>query len=66
MENFNRETTSKSNYKPIDLKKSKDLNNLKTNSSSFSGFMLAAPYIKDSFLSTYERAFMCNDFKNSK
>lgn len=64
--NFNRETTSKSNYKPIDLKKSKDLNNLKLNSSIFSGFMLAAPYIKDSFISSYERAFMCNDFKNSK
>jgi len=57
------QTTSGEFYKPIDLKKSKDLNNIKTTYSVFPGFMVSAPYSKDSFMSTYERAFMNNNFK---
>lgn len=57
-------TTSNEFYKPIDLQKSKDLNNVRTQYSGFPGFMLSAPYTKDSFMSSYERAFMNNNFKS--
>jgi len=57
-------TTSNEFYKPIDLKKSKDLNNIRTNYSGFPGFMHSAPYTKESLMSTYERDFMNNNFKS--
>lgn len=58
-------TTSNEFYKPIDLKKSKDLNNIRTHFAGFPGFTHLAPYTKDSFMSSYERAFMNNNFKSN-
>jgi len=57
-------TTSNEFYKPIDLQKSKDMNNNRTQYSAFPGMILSAPYTKDSFMSSYERAFMNNNFKS--
>ncbi len=57
-------TTSNEYFKPIDLKKSKDMNNIRTQFSVFPRTMVSAPYTKDSFMSSYERAFMNNNFKS--
>jgi hypothetical protein len=57
-------TTCNEFYKPIDLQKSKDLNFIRTEHSGFPGLMVSAPYTKDSFMSSYERAFMYNNFKS--
>lgn len=57
-------TTSNEFYRPIDLQKSKDMNNTRTQFSALPGLMLSAPYTKDSFMSSYKRAFMNNNFKS--
>ncbi len=57
-------TTSGEFYKPIDYQKANDMNNLKLHYLPYVGNITTGPYIKDSFMSSYERAFMNNNFKN--
>lgn len=53
-------TSTGNTYKPLDYKMAKDLNSVMKNSNNLPS-MKTAPFSKDSFLSTYEKAFMDND-----
>jgi hypothetical protein len=55
------ETTNKQTYMPIDYKNYKELNVKVVNVSKRPSSIVPAPYSKDSFLSSYERAFMYNN-----
>jgi len=57
------QTTNGECYKPIDLKKAKALNNIKSTYAGFPGSIATGSFSKDSFMSSYERAFMNNNFK---
>jgi len=57
------ETTSKQTYKPIDYKQYSELNNGGVRMSKRPSSIVTAPYSKDSFLSSYEKAFMYNNLK---
>ncbi len=57
------ETTAKNSYKPINYEMSKELNKKVINISKRPSSIVPAPYSKDSFLSSYEKAFMYNNFK---
>lgn len=58
------ESTTKQAYKPIDYKNYNKLNNKSVNVSKRPSSIVPAPYSKDSFLSSYERAFMYNNLRN--
>ena len=58
---FINETTTKNSYMPIDYKRFVGLNKgMVLSSRSFSS-LVSAPYSRDSFLSSYQRAFMHNN-----
>jgi hypothetical protein len=57
------ETTSNHTYKQIDYKKYNRLNEKEINMFKRPASILFAPFTKDSFLSSYEKAFMYNNFK---
>lgn len=59
-------TTSHDNYQPINMEKSKDWNNLKPRNGGYPEVNVSAPFAKDSFVSSYKRAFMGNNFLNSR
>ena len=56
------ETTNKETFKPIDYNKVKDFNGY--SDLKHKSLVLTAPYCKDSFLSSYEKAFMFHSSKN--
>jgi len=60
---LNNETTSKVAYMPIDYCKFKQLNKSEDKPGKRPSSIIPAPYSKDSFLSSYERAFMHNYIK---
>jgi hypothetical protein len=61
-----KETTTKETYKPIDFKHYNDLNGSVVLVSKRPSSIVSAPYSKDSFLSSYERAFMYNNLMSKK
>lgn len=58
------DTTTKLSYLPIDFSQFTSLNNGAVKASKRSSSLVSAPYSRDSFLSSYERAFMYNDLKS--
>lgn len=61
--NFLNETTTKQTYRPINFKSYNDLNSSIQAIPRRPASLISAPYSKDSFLSSYERAFMYNNIK---
>lgn len=55
------ETTTKETYKLIDYQRHSDLNSNNVKFGRRPSSIVSAPYCKDSFLSSYERAFMYNN-----
>lgn len=53
-------TSTGDTYRPLDYKMVKDLNSLKSARDNAPANLRTAPFSKDSFLSTYEKAFMGN------
>jgi len=58
------ETTTNQSYKPIDYTNFNQLNRQEVNVSKRPSSIVPAPYSKDSFLSSYEKAFMYNNLRN--
>lgn len=58
--NFLTYTSTGNTYRPVDYKMARDLNNMKSNFVNEPANLRTAPFSKDSFLSSYEKAFMGN------
>jgi hypothetical protein len=61
-----KESISRENYRPVDFKNYKKINNYSLMQIKRPTSIIPAPYSKDSFLSSYERAFMLNNLNYKK
>lgn len=61
-----KESISREDYQPINLQRYKKINNVNTSQIKRPASIISAPYSKDSFLSSYEKAFMINNITGKK